>query len=378
MLLVVTILVTFTLWTSCSLSFVLPLEFWGQGTAGILLFDAAVILFTVRAALKHWHILDSRIFTQFVTVLFLAQILFDILTTLGIFAGFICWLFRGGVFSILGGGELAWLYPAEACLLGVYSVFIEPYTLQEHVFQLPVDNLPEELVGYKIAQISDFHLGPCNRVEELRKLLEKVAAAKPDVLAITGDLFDDATQDEAAAKLVDSFVDRFPQGIWYIRGNHEYMKGIEPIEGYIQKTRLHELINSAGLVKDASRPLWFVGLDYPIAQGVITVKNTHFCKEAYRNVPEDALTVLLTHHPSFFDDGRKYGPFLTLAGHTHGGQVGAFGVSLVPGVYKYNRGMYQVGNQYCYVHRGNGGRIPYRLGCSPEIAYFILKPAEKK
>ena len=92
-----------------------------------------------------------------------------------------------------------------------------------------------------------------------------------------------------------------------------------------------------------------------------------------KDVPENAVKVLLAHHPDFFDGAAEYGVDLALAGHTHGGQIGAFGVSLAPPVFKYMRGVYRVGQTLGYVHSGNGSWFPYRLGCPPEIAVFVLK-----
>ena len=82
---------------------------------------------------------------------------------------------------------------------------------------------------------------------------------------------------------------------------------------------------------------------------------------------------MLTHPPDFFDEAARAGAVLTLSGHTHGGQMGLFGHALMPPVFKYVRGLYEKDGRYCYVHKGSGGRFPYRLGCMPEIAFFTLR-----
>ena len=61
-----------------------------------------------------------------------------------------------------------------------------------------------------------------------------------------------------------------------------------------------------------------------------------------------------------------------LTGHTHGSQFGIFGLPLFP-VFKYTRGIVEKGKTTGYVHSGNGSWFPYRLGCPPEIAYFVLR-----
>ena len=81
---------------------------------------------------------------------------------------------------------------------------------------------------------------------------------------------------------------------------------------------------------------------------------------------------MLAHHPEFIDDGAERNFALTLTGHTHGSQIGIFGVPLLP-VFKYTRGVVKIGDSFGYVHVGNGSWFPFRLGCPPEIAYFTLK-----
>ena len=97
-----------------------------------------------------------------------------------------------------------------------------------------------------------------------------------------------------------------------------------------------------------------------------------YSERAFQQVPKDAVCVFLAHHPEFIDDGASHGAVLTLTGHTHGAQLGLFGMPLLP-IFKYTRGMVQHGSCYGYVHSGNGSWFPYRFGCPPEIAYFTLK-----
>ena len=120
--------------------------------------------------------------------------------------------------------------------------------------------------------------------------------------------------------------------------------------------------------------LVFIGVDYPMIWG----DNERFQKlkreymvEAVENIPEDSTRILLAHHPEFMDDAQEYKIPLTMSGHTHGSQVGIFGIPLFP-VFKYTRGMFKHGDFYGYVHVGNGSWFPYRFGCPPEIAYFKL------
>lgn len=273
------------------------------------------------------------------------------------------------------------LYPALALATSLYGNRIERLSEVENFFDIPIKNLPPELENFTIAQISDIHLGAYFSLERLENLLQKIADSKPDLLAITGDIFDDRKINPQAIKLVDSFCDKFKFGIYYCHGNHEHHRGIASIEAELHKTKIHWLVNQS---ENVISKLYMLGVDYPPSSPVMESgrrgeadklfmeQKRNFVEKALKNVPYDAVCILLAHHPEFIDDGAEKNIPLTLTGHTHGGQVGIFGLSLLP-VFKYTRGMVQNGNCFGYVHVGNGSWFPFRLGCPPEIAYFTLK-----
>ncbi len=264
------------------------------------------------------------------------------------------------------------LYPFLSFAIGLYGNNVERKKTVDRFYDIPIKDLPSELENFTIAQLSDIHLGKYYSLEDLRSLLERVANAKPDILAITGDVFDDVSMNDDAIKIIDSFCDRFKFGIWYCHGNHEHHRGIWAVERGLQKTRIHWLVNRWESVGISN--LVFIGVDYPMIWG----DNERFQKlkreymvEAVENIPEDSTRILLAHHPEFMDDAQEYKIPLTMSGHTHGSQVGIFGIPLFP-VFKYTRGMFKHGDFYGYVHVGNGSWFPYRFGCPPEIAYFKL------
>lgn len=272
------------------------------------------------------------------------------------------------------------IYPLASLAISFYGNRIEKNYDVENFFDVPVKNLPPELENFKLAQISDIHLGAYYSLERLEALLQRVADAKPDLLAITGDIFDDAGMNPDAIKLVDSFTDKFKFGIYYIHGNHEHFRGIHAIEQMIKQTNINMLVNRS---KNVTSKLYIHGVDYP-SRAPITSSNDKEQAERFKearhsyvagtmvNVPDDAVKILLAHHPEFIDDGAEGNFVLTLTGHTHGSQFGIFGVPLFP-VFKYTRGLIKIGDSIGYVHSGNGSWFPFRLGCPPEIAYFTLK-----
>lgn len=263
--------------------------------------------------------------------------------------------------------------PVAAAAAGVYGGTVGRTDIALREFIVPVPGIDDALDGFCIAQISDIHLGLFFSLEEWRALLEQAAATDADALAVTGDLFDDDDMNAEAARILDEYVPRFPKGIWFCYGNHEYFRNIEATEEALSKTRVHVLRDESAQAVDGARPLWFVGVDYPRMRALFAVDGSASMETAMRGVPKNAVKVLLAHHPDFFDAAAKHNVELALAGHTHGGQLGIFGMPIVPPVFKYMRGVYHVGKTFGYVHSGNGSWFPYRLGCPPEIAVFVLK-----
>ena len=273
--------------------------------------------------------------------------------------------------------KAAGVYPAAALGMALYGNLYERRATVERRYDIPV--AAPALAGYTLAQLSDVHLGMFFSLEQLERLLEQTAAASPDALLLTGDIFDHPAWTADAVHLIDRFVPAFPDGIWYCHGNHEHMRGIALVEESLAASRIRLLKNEAQCVKEGERPLYFAGVDYPMSEyrqrrdiEAFQREKAAYAKAALAALPENAVTVLLAHHPEFIDDAAEYGVRLVLTGHTHGSQFGIFGMPLFP-VFKYTRGIVEKEKTTGYVHSGNGSWFPYRLGCPPEIAYFTLR-----
>lgn len=341
----------------------------------LLLFDVVspVALF-VGAAFSLLPDGVARLAIMLLSGLWMAQLLFGILVA----------LFRGlrrlsqrpatpqdpARRRLLAGAAV---YPLLAGGASVYASTAGRTGTVVREFSVPLSGIGSELDGFRVAQISDIHLGLFFSLDDLTALLEKTASLGVDALLITGDLFDDDEMNVSAVDRVDAFVDRFPQGIWFCYGNHEYFRDINRTKHALAKSRIRVLANDHVRVVKGVRPLYFVGVDYPFPRADFDALRVRYTKEAMQGVPEGAVTIFLAHHPDFIDDAARYGAALVLTGHTHGGQIGIFGVPLVPPVFKYMRGLYRVGETMGYVHCGNGSWFPYRLGCPPEIAVFRLE-----
>lgn len=342
----------------------------------------AVVLcgWAVRSLVPGWFV---TIFGNFSTIFLMAQLICGVLVLCAVVVRFFYRKFnKTEPFDPKRRRILAYgmIYPLASLAISLYGNRFEKNSDVENFFDVPIKNLPPELENFRLAQISDVHLGAYYSLERLESLLQRIADAKPDLLAITGDIFDDVPMNPAAIKLVDSFTDKFKFGIYYIHGNHEHFRGIHAIEQMIKQTNIQILVNRS---KNVTSKLYILGVDYP-SRAPVTSSSDKEQSERFRaarrsymagammNLPDDAVKILLAHHPEFIDDGAENNCALTLTGHTHGSQLGIFGVPLFP-VFKYTRGVIKIGDSIGYVHCGNGSWFPFRLGCPPEIAYFTLK-----
>lgn len=265
--------------------------------------------------------------------------------------------------------------PLAALGASAYGTFrgSEEIVLLRH--DTPLAGLAPELDGYRLAQVSDVHIGLFFSVEELRALMDRLLAHAPDALVITGDLIDDlgALPDLVAA--IDAYSGRFPDGIWFSWGNHEHIRGFATLEKAFAGSALRVLRNENALLKDASTPLYLLGVDYPWAREAEAQRAecAQMLERALDGAPQAATKILLSHHPRLIDDAFAAKLPLTLTGHTHGGQVAVFGALAFSLAYKYLRGMYKSGDCLGYVSAGAGSWFPFRLGCPAEAAVFTLR-----
>ncbi|MCR5758137.1 MAG: metallophosphoesterase [Selenomonas sp.] len=266
------------------------------------------------------------------------------------------------------------LYPAAMAGGSAYGYHYERKQQVKRYYDVKFPQ-GKALSGLTLAQISDVHLGKFFSLDNLRNLLKRVAEDEPDILVVTGDLFDDVEMNPAAAQVLDEAVDLFPKGIYFAIGNHEYYRNWGRTLSFLKKTRVHILVGRAEKVPGTD--LWLAGAEYSFARDdeSFEQEKAALTQKAVKDIPQEELkqTILLAHHPEFIDDGAALGIPLTLTGHTHGGQLGIFGLPVIP-AFKYTRGLVKNGDSLGYVHCGNGSWLPIRVGCPPEIAYFRIRP----
>ncbi len=241
------------------------------------------------------------------------------------------------------------------------------------IHRLHLPRLDAAFNGYRLAQISDFHIGQWDNTRYLQAAIELVNQQKPDLIALTGDFVSYDARD--CAKLLAQALPNLnaPDGVLAVLGNHDYPHRLCRLREVLQNAGVRELRNSAHTLRRATAALHFVGVD------------TSGCYHddlpaAMRGLPAEGAAILLAHEPDFADFSSATGRFdLQLSGHSHGGQLRfpAIGALYYPRrARKYPLGLYQVNEMKLYTNRGVGqAHIPLRLNCRPEVSVFDLQGA---
>jgi uncharacterized protein len=245
-----------------------------------------------------------------------------------------------------------------------------------------IPGLPLELEGFRIANLGDVHIGRFIDAKELRRGIDAINAQNVDLLVVTGDFVDDFTQLESAMQALEQ--SNAPYKTVAILGNHEQMGNLPAILSIydLHRARIRLLVNENIAITRRGAMLHIVGVDFPM-----NPKGGHMLpradQKAAMSAQADAAftglgagdTILaLSHHPAFFPFAAAHGAQLTLASHTHGGQLQLFGRPLVD-AFAYLQGLYRRGDSYLDVSVGFGHWLPLRFGVPREIVIVTLRSA---
>lgn len=268
--------------------------------------------------------------------------------------------FGWNISSILIGSVffgLAFIYS----IYGGWNAF-EPQVKNIHV---TIKNLPEQWKGKNIVQLSDIHLGHIYQAGFLEKVAQMSNDLHPDIVVITGDLFDG--MDGNLAGLVGPLDDlQAPDGIYFVTGNHETYLGVDKAFSVLGNTQVVILDDA---VKNING-LQLVGVSYP-ERG--QAKDLGKTLGALTNFIPGQPTILLYHSPTSIQEAKNAGVNLQLSGHTHLGQLFPFNV-ITYLLYKgYDYGLHVMDDYSIYTTNGIGTWGPaMRTGNTPEIVNIIL------
>jgi len=235
---------------------------------------------------------------------------------------------------------------------------------------VPVAGLPAALHGFTIAQISDLHVGPTIRADQVRAVVERVNALQADLVAITGDLVDGTVADlrEHVAPLAAL---RGRHGRFAVTGNHEYYSGGEAWVAEMRRLGLTVLMNEHVTLRHEGADLVLAGVaDWSAHQFVPAHRSDPV--RALAGAPAEATRVLLAHQPRSAAAAAEAGFHVQLSGHTHGGQFFPWNF-FVRLQQPFTAGLNRVRQLQVYVSRGTGyWGPPKRLGAPSEITYLRL------
>lgn len=252
-------------------------------------------------------------------------------------------------------------------LLYVYAAYIEPNWIQIKEQTVYIDGLPETFEGFRIVQLSDLH------GKEFRKgkLADLVNSLHPDLVAVTGDVFD--VDKKVPLSYIKQNLSGFKAtfGIFFVHGNNDYYLGKEAISREMASLGVQTLLNGSFKLSVQGQNLWILGVEDHLSKKASLSK-------ALKNVDRGP-KILLAHSPEIVNQAEQRGIALVLVGHTHGGQINLPGFpNYLPhvssGYKKYRAGLFRVGKTWLYVNRGLGvSNITMRFHARPEITQVILR-----
>jgi predicted MPP superfamily phosphohydrolase len=243
--------------------------------------------------------------------------------------------------------------------------------------QVKLDGLAETLRGLRIVQISDLHIGNVLMGERLTHFVNQVNALEPDLIALTGDLFDfDPRFVEDGARRLEALSAH--HGVYAVLGNHDVYTGLDlVVESLTQHAPGLRLLRGEHIRLPLAEPLYLAGVDDPGRNWTARGVEMPALLEVAAGLPEDGPTVLLVHRPEAFPQASRLGFPLVLSGHTHGGQIalptrdGRFNPARL--ITRFVRGLYHENGSILYVNRGAGFAGPaVRVNCPREIATIEL------
>jgi predicted MPP superfamily phosphohydrolase len=276
--------------------------------------------------------------------------------------------------------QTAMVVSAAPFVVSAYGLLYGRLNLQTTRRRIRLPRLPKAFEGFRIAQLSDIHIGPFMPVEEIRKYVEITNELKPDLVALTGDFitWDPQTQRPVVEALSGL---KAPYGVVGCLGNHELWYEVEDSMTHLFAERGIRILRHQNLpLRAAGETLNVIGVDFQTLRAM-GPPGTRFVGRYLAGVDKlmvpGTANILMSHNPNTFDRATDLGIDLSLAGHTHGGQVTLEYIhpSVSPSrlITPYVKGWFENGGSQLYVNSGIGTMfVPMRVGAPPEITVFEL------
>jgi hypothetical protein len=260
------------------------------------------------------------------------------------------------------------LCAAPAAVFSAGIIIRKDFQVKEIDLKFP--NLPKGLRGLRLLQISDIHIGDYFTATDLRRVVDACNGLRADLAFVTGDLIT-TKFDPLDRCLLELKRLRSASGVWGCLGNHEQHEKIE--SETTQKALLADIYflrQRAVRLGFGQSKLNLVGVDHQRP-------SRPYLQHVEKLVSPDEFNLLLSHNPDVFPVAARKGFQLTLAGHTHGGQINIAlageNLNIADLVTPYTKGFYKLPASSLYVNSGLGTiGVPVRLGAPPEITVIRL------
>jgi hypothetical protein len=283
-------------------------------------------------------------------------------------------------FVIGGGVSQAWVgrsataVPALAVFMTVVGLYIAKRKPRVVEVEIPVSNLPEDLRGFSIAQITDVHVGPTIKRAFVEGIVDRVNALEADIVAVTGDLVDGTVQQLAAHTAPLSRL-AARHGAYFVTGNHEYYSGERAWTAELRRLGLQVLKNEHVVLRHNGSSLVLAGVTDFSAHHFDPAQTSDPIRALHGAPADAAVRILLAHQPSTAAAAADAGFDVQISGHTHGGQYWPW--NLLVGFFQpFTGALSKLKNLWVYVSRGTGyWGPPNRFGVPSEITRIRLVPA---
>ncbi len=228
---------------------------------------------------------------------------------------------------------------------------------------------PAAFDGLRIGHVSDFHLGELLPLDRALEVIERLSEQNPDLIALTGDIVD-LDNTEAGPLLEAIGAIKPPMGSFLVLGNHDDLHDADGLVRMAADAGLGVLRNEAIEINRNGHRLVVAGIDW--------ARSAVACAREVDLACGDFTHLLLAHNPKAFLRAADLGVPLTLAGHTHGGQIAMrnrpnTNLALV---HRHSAGLFASNGSWLYVTTGVGAWFPLRVNCPAEVAMVTVRTEE--
>ena len=271
-----------------------------------------------------------------------------------------------------------WAVPVLAAVLAAIGNWNGLCLPEVREVRLSYPNLPLELEGYRIVQVSDLHASTAMRRWRTEFIVKMVNALDADLICITGDLVDG--EPEVAAEFVEPIRNlRAKDGVWAITGNHEYFYSVEKWRKRYNEWGIRFLENACVFPR---KSLALGGVnDFQVCRGKFPKEWRPDVAAAFASATNGEFRVLLQHQPK---DAREnivhHNVDLQLSGHTHGGFMPGISTIISRASNGFIRGLYPICGKFLYVSPGCGqcAWLPVRFLDNSEITVVVLRQSANR